>query len=511
MDYSNYDFFKEKVEKILTSLSSLKEYYESNNTKEDIICSQETKSIKDIISKQSISNYDFDIYNKIKIRVINTLYPECNANSNENNILFSIINEIADTNDSASIEKAFFNNFQMEEMVGMLDEIDHLFDKLGGYEIVYALYNAYNNEFNSLYDILETRRSEKRTDESEIRNDLITYTDKFIRDELLKDIIGDDNGKNLVNDFLQKERNIIDNATNYNIIEAYPYSKSHIINTLLSSKDDNIVKECFDENDIRSLNIKKYNENNKEMYYSSQIKEIIEHPITDYLDSITKNRNNNENNHKRTKSILNNTLERNISDKNKENNCNNLININNNKNLSEADFLGGESNTINIRDNNNIDNLNNQRNEDNNIKINDRDNDFSREKSNNTHNTKQSKMEREKKVKPKQTKDNAKPVDKNIEERIEDDLENEIMGYAKSMKNIAKNFGDMITKDNIKLKEVEKLQSTNTDSTKNEVKSLNKFNSNDKVSFWLQIKMLAFVLISFMITMMIGRIIPRFI
>ena len=98
-----------------------------------------------------------------------------------------------------------------------------------------------------------------------------------------------------------------------------------------------------------------------------------------------------------------------------------------------------------------------------------------------------------------------------IEKKLEEDLNEEIMGYAKSMKKIAKNFSDIISTDNIKLKEVEEAQTKGADSTKSEISNLDEFNTNDKISFWTLIKMFVFVFFSFILTAIIARLFPRFI
>ena len=118
--------------------------------------------------------------------------------------------------------------------------------------------------------------------------------------------------------------------------------------------------------------------------------------------------------------------------------------------------------------------------------------------------------------KPHQFKFEPKSIENNKKEdlfdkKIEEDLENEMMGYAKGMKVIAKGFGENISKTNKDLENVRISQEKGLTATKKEMKELDKFNSNDKVTFWLQLKMLIVVLVTFFIHITVIRIFPRFI
>jgi hypothetical protein len=98
-----------------------------------------------------------------------------------------------------------------------------------------------------------------------------------------------------------------------------------------------------------------------------------------------------------------------------------------------------------------------------------------------------------------------------IDKDIEDDLNNEIFSYLKNMRNYGQSFHQILTKDNVKLNKIEQQQLKDQNKTTKELKNLNEFNYTLRIGFWKTLMMIATVLTTFIFTLLIMRIFPKFV
>jgi hypothetical protein len=98
-----------------------------------------------------------------------------------------------------------------------------------------------------------------------------------------------------------------------------------------------------------------------------------------------------------------------------------------------------------------------------------------------------------------------------IDKDIEDDLNNEIFSYLKGMKNYGQSFHQILTTDNKRLTKIEQQQLKDQTKTNKELKNLTEFNYTLKLGFWKTLMLIIIVLTTFMFTLLLMRIFPKFV
>jgi hypothetical protein len=98
-----------------------------------------------------------------------------------------------------------------------------------------------------------------------------------------------------------------------------------------------------------------------------------------------------------------------------------------------------------------------------------------------------------------------------IEKEMDEEINNEVFGYTKRMKESAQHIQRTLIKDNKKLDVIDKLQNVNEDKTKKENKSLTDLNKSLSISWWRLLLMIAIVLVSFIMSLLTIRIVPKFV
>jgi len=107
---------------------------------------------------------------------------------------------------------------------------------------------------------------------------------------------------------------------------------------------------------------------------------------------------------------------------------------------------------------------------------------------------------------------NKNSNNKNIiktEKEIEEEINNQIFGYTKRMKESAKLFGAELKKSNKQLSEIEDIQNKGLNSTKFQLKRLTEFNSKISLGFFKLLFMILIVLTTFIFTLLSMRIFPK--
>jgi len=95
------------------------------------------------------------------------------------------------------------------------------------------------------------------------------------------------------------------------------------------------------------------------------------------------------------------------------------------------------------------------------------------------------------------------------EKEIEEEINNQIFGYTKRMKESAKFFGAELKKSNKQLSEIEDIQNKGLNSTKFQIKRLTEFNSKISLGFFKLLFMILIVLTTFIFTLFLMRIFPK--
>ena len=96
-----------------------------------------------------------------------------------------------------------------------------------------------------------------------------------------------------------------------------------------------------------------------------------------------------------------------------------------------------------------------------------------------------------------------------MDKEFEEEINRQIFGYTKKMKESARNFGAQLKKDNQTLNKIEDLQDAVNDKTKKQTKRLEEFNYSIKIGF-CQLMILIFTVIgAFIGTMFIIKIFPK--
>ena len=101
--------------------------------------------------------------------------------------------------------------------------------------------------------------------------------------------------------------------------------------------------------------------------------------------------------------------------------------------------------------------------------------------------------------------DSTEQMDKELEEEIN----KQIFGYTKKMKESARNFGVQLKKDNQTLNNIENLQDKVNEKTTHQVKRLEQFNYNIKMGFCKLLFLILTVIGSFFGTIFIMKIFPK--
>ena len=101
--------------------------------------------------------------------------------------------------------------------------------------------------------------------------------------------------------------------------------------------------------------------------------------------------------------------------------------------------------------------------------------------------------------------ENKEQMDKELEEEIN----RQIFGYTKKMKESARNFGVQLRKDNQTLSNIENLQDKVNEKTNTQVKRLQNFNYNIKIGFCKLMLLIFTVVGSFFGTIFIMKIFPK--
>ena len=101
--------------------------------------------------------------------------------------------------------------------------------------------------------------------------------------------------------------------------------------------------------------------------------------------------------------------------------------------------------------------------------------------------------------------ENKEQMDKELEEEIN----RQIFGYTKKMKESARNFGVQLRKDNQTLSNIENLQDKVNEKTNNQVKRLQNFNYNIKIGFCKLMLLIFTVVGTFFGTIFIMKIFPK--
>ena len=96
-----------------------------------------------------------------------------------------------------------------------------------------------------------------------------------------------------------------------------------------------------------------------------------------------------------------------------------------------------------------------------------------------------------------------------LDKEIEEDINDQIFGYTKRMKENAKFFGERLKQDNETLNKIETIQSLDLDKTKKETKKLMDFNFSLKLGLCKILMMMMTVIGMFMVTLLIMRIFPK--
>ena len=95
------------------------------------------------------------------------------------------------------------------------------------------------------------------------------------------------------------------------------------------------------------------------------------------------------------------------------------------------------------------------------------------------------------------------------EKEIEEEINNQIFGYTKRMKESAKFFGAELKKSNKQLSEIEDIQNKGLNSTKFQIKRLTEFNSKISLGFFKLLFMILIVFTTFIFTLFSMRIFPK--
>ena len=101
------------------------------------------------------------------------------------------------------------------------------------------------------------------------------------------------------------------------------------------------------------------------------------------------------------------------------------------------------------------------------------------------------------------------PSKEEMDKELEEEINRQIFGYTKRMKESAKNFGVQLRKDNQTLNKIESLQDKVNDKTQTQVKRLKEFNYSLKIGFCKLLFLMLSVFGTFILTLFIIKIFPK--
>ncbi len=96
-----------------------------------------------------------------------------------------------------------------------------------------------------------------------------------------------------------------------------------------------------------------------------------------------------------------------------------------------------------------------------------------------------------------------------LDDKIEEELNNEILNYTKNMKKYANSFNEVLSKDNRTLNKIEKTQIDGKIKTDTQMKKLDEFNYQLKIGFFKMLFMFLFVFFSFIFSIIMIRFLPK--
>jgi hypothetical protein len=96
-----------------------------------------------------------------------------------------------------------------------------------------------------------------------------------------------------------------------------------------------------------------------------------------------------------------------------------------------------------------------------------------------------------------------------IDKEVEEEVNEEIFSYAKNMKNYARNFNQILVKDNSKLGKIESVQDISKSKTDKSLKSVKDFNNSATIGFFYLLIMFLIVIATFVMTLLTIRIFPK--
>ena len=96
-----------------------------------------------------------------------------------------------------------------------------------------------------------------------------------------------------------------------------------------------------------------------------------------------------------------------------------------------------------------------------------------------------------------------------MDKEMEEEINRQIFGYTKKMKESAKNFRVQFKKDNKVLSEIEDLQEKVNDKTTKEVGRLKEFNYSIRFGFCKLVSFVMMVFCSFFATLFVIKIFPK--
>ena len=96
-----------------------------------------------------------------------------------------------------------------------------------------------------------------------------------------------------------------------------------------------------------------------------------------------------------------------------------------------------------------------------------------------------------------------------MDQEMEEEINRQIFGYTKKMKESARNFGVQLKKDNKTLSNIENLQERANDKTTKEVSRLKEFNYSIKLGFCKLIMLVMMVFGTFFATLFVIKIFPK--
>jgi hypothetical protein len=96
-----------------------------------------------------------------------------------------------------------------------------------------------------------------------------------------------------------------------------------------------------------------------------------------------------------------------------------------------------------------------------------------------------------------------------FDKEMEEEINNEIFGYTKNMKEHGKAFYEALQRDLKDLNNIEKIQQVDKIKTDEQLRNLNQFNRTLTIGFWRLLLLILIVISTFITTLLVIRIFPR--